>query len=213
MKHGIEYRRVFPLEVRKTGDDGEMLIEGHAAVFNSEVTIGDWFREIIRPGAFTKTLSERDQVMLWNHDSGKPLARKSTGTLTLKEDDTGLASGASLPDSSWGHDAFEAIKRGDVQGMSFGFYVVKERVTQEENELSLREILEASLIEVSPVTFPAYPVTDIQARAVYEAMEASGILVPVTTVEPEQGLHSTAGTERRVRLLRLRGEALNLYRR
>ena len=170
-KRNIEFQRFFPLEIRaEDKDDTGPIIEGHAALFNVEAEIGGWFREVIRPGAFTKTIDESDPVMFWNHNTDMILGRKSSGTLQLWADETGLKIRNTPGNTSWGRDSYEAIKRGDVVGMSFGFDVVKEIVTEpkDKNELPLREVLEIRLWEVSPCVFPAYEATDVEARAILD---------------------------------------------
>lgn len=223
---GVEFRRgVQFLELRAEGDGESRTLTGYAAIFDSETVIGDWFREVIRPGAFTKTLQESDQVALFDHNSGMPLGRKSRGTLKLEENDKGLRVEVIPPANSWGDDVYEAVKRGDVQGMSFAFETVKERwdedATRKEGKLPLREILEARLFEVSFVTFPAYEATEAEARSVLEEREKRGGKDGVTRrhegtkrtdggAESSDSLRKRAAHERRHYLLRLRGESIKL---
>lgn len=158
--------RIALVRAEQESQEDRIIIEGYAAVFNSETNIAGFFREVIKPGAFSKTIRERDQVALWNHDDGKPLARRSAGTLRLTEDANGLLSSIEPGNTSWGMDAVEAIRRGDVQGMSFAFEVMGETwVHSDGNDLSLREITEARLYEVSPVTFPQYEETSVYLRS------------------------------------------------
>jgi len=84
------------------------------------------FVEIIKPGAFTKTLDESDVRALLNHNSDQVLGRMSAGTLKLWEDDRGLRAEIHPPDTSAGRDAVALIKRGDLTGMSFGFRAVRD---------------------------------------------------------------------------------------
>lgn len=158
----IEYRTV-PFEYR--ADAERKKLRGLAVVFNSETTIGSYFREVIRPGALTKTLAERDVKMLWNHDTNYPMGSTKAGTLGLYESVRGLEVDNDPPIQGMYAGFLEAIERGDVSQMSFGFEVVRENVIYEEGKLDLREILEIKLYEVSPVTFPAYSDTEIGLRA------------------------------------------------
>jgi hypothetical protein len=144
--------------------------------------------------------------MLWNHNSDKPLGRKSTGTLTLKED-KGVVVDCDLPDTTWGRDAHVSVGRGDVGGMSFRFETVKDEWTEynDKNKLPLRELLEVRCSEVSPCTFPAYESTEVEARAI---MEASGVVRETITSEPCQAAHSEAevlpdNTDKKVRMAQL----------
>ena len=105
-------------------------------------------------GAFTTSLrSGKNIVSLWSHDSNKPLGSTSAGTLRLYDSPEGLNIEVSTGHTTWGDDALEAVKRGDVQGFSFGFSIVKERMTDE----GVRQLVEVNLREVSPCVFPAYP--------------------------------------------------------
>jgi len=195
----VEFLRVFPAtELRAEERDAARRIVGYAAVFDAETLIGGWYREIIRPGAFRKTLTEHDAVALWNHDTGQPLGRKSMRTLELEEDGHGLRFDVILPDTSWGRDAWVSVERGDVKGASFAFDVIKQKWTQEKDALDLRELQELRLWEISPVTFPAYEVTEAEARAVIQAHEALALETRSldATEEPTGDSHSSAGASR-----------------
>lgn len=178
MRHNtrIEYQRYYPVrELRaEQGEDGARVLVGYAVVFNSDSEpIGGSFIERIAPTAFAKTLREGDPVALWQHDMAKPIGRRSNNTLVLIEDEHGLLVRISLPDTSWGVDAWKSIERGDVRQMSFGFDVIKDSWEDRANALPLRVVQEARLFEVSPVTFPAYPATEVEARSVMERAHGS----------------------------------------
>jgi HK97 family phage prohead protease len=167
-------RRMLAGEVRSLrradGDTAEV-IQGMAALFNAETQIGyDWwaFREVIRPGAFTRAVAEDDVRGLFNHDPNLVLGRNRAGTLRLEETGEGLRYEIDPPDASYARDLVQSIRRGDVTGSSFMFTVRKETWTDPPEgsaELPLREILEAELYDVSPVTFPAYDETTVSAHA------------------------------------------------
>jgi HK97 family phage prohead protease len=183
--------RTFPIEeLRAAEDDTGRTLAGYPVIFNSLSEPMWGFRETVRPGAFTKTLQERDILSLWNHDSSKPLGRTGNKTLTLAEDDRGLRYDNTVPETTWGKDAYISVQRGDVKGMSFAFSVVKE-VWHEETEDGepLREILEARLYEVSPVTFPAYPMTEVEARAI---MDDNGVTCRDTSNPDESQTDTTS---------------------
>ena len=171
----IVEQRILPLDVEYRVGDGEApgTLTGHAAVFNQWATISEWwgdmFQEQMAPGAFKKTLKEGDIRALWNHDPNIVLGRVKAGTLELREDETGLSTTISPPDNEWGRPVLDAVKRGDVSGMSIAFQVIKDEWTtpdrkKEPTAMRKRVIKEARLFDVSPVTFPAYPQTDISAR-------------------------------------------------
>jgi HK97 family phage prohead protease len=116
------------------------------------------FVEVIRPGAATKSLKSGDIRGLFNHNASFVLGRTKAGTLELTENGRGVLARAKLPDTSWARDLAESVKRGDVNQGSFAFRVIKEAWTTLAGD-SLRELLELDLIDVSLVTFPAYPQT------------------------------------------------------
>lgn len=159
----MESRFTAAAELRAGGDE-EPKISGYAAVFNSRSLDLGGFREVILPGAFSKTITERDQHAFWQHDSSRPLGRRSAGTLALQEDEAGLRAEIVPPSTSWGHDALKSIQRGDVTQMSFGFRVVKDRFFTADDDVEVRELVEVELFEVSPVSQPAYEDTVAQVR-------------------------------------------------
>lgn len=151
------------LEVRGAGDG--MTFSGYAAVFNSPSEPLP-FVETIAPGAFTRTLSPRNNVrMLVNHNPEKVLASTRAKTLTLTQDDRGLRAEASLPDTTYARDLSVSMQRGDINSMSFGFTVPRGGDSWS-SDGSQRTLTEVRLHEVSVVTFPAYPRTSAQVRSV-----------------------------------------------
>jgi HK97 family phage prohead protease len=171
-------------ETREEGDGSpKRIISGVAIVFNQETMIGrSWwaFREVIRPGALTKTLNEQNQKALFGHDPNMPLANRDKGTLQLKTSKVGLEFIIELGNRTWDNDLYESVLRGDIEGNSFGFWPKKDRWTESDDidELPLLERLEIELVEISPTAFPAYPTTSIEARAkrIIETAERNGRL-------------------------------------
>ncbi|HET6456947.1 MAG TPA: HK97 family phage prohead protease, partial [Armatimonadota bacterium] len=103
-------RRIVPFEgqMRASGDDGSMIIEGYAIVYEKYAPL--WgFREIIRPGAATEALKRSDELVLWDHESSQPMARRSAGTLEVSEDEKGVFIKADVSKTRWGRDGYEAI--------------------------------------------------------------------------------------------------------
>lgn len=167
-------RSLFPgssleLETRQVGKKTTRSLVGYAATWD-QPSEPIPFREVVRRGAFTKTLQEGDQRALWNHDPASVLGRRSAGTLELSEDDQGLRVRISPPDTQAGRDALETIARRDVTSMSFGFRSVKDTFRNDPDLGEIRELHEVDLVEVSPVPFAAYPDTSIAVRAKLEAV-------------------------------------------
>jgi HK97 family phage prohead protease len=153
----LEQRTAFEaIELREEGDG--MTFTGYAAKFNSPSQPLP-FTEVIKPGAFKRSLASRNDVkLLWNHDSSQVLGSTRAGTLTLVEDGVGLRVTAKLPNTSAGRDAAELIKRGDVNAMSFGFSVPQGGDSWSEDG-NTRELNSVRLFETSIVAFPAYEST------------------------------------------------------
>ncbi len=158
------------VELRIKESENGSVIEGHAAVFDSwSETLGGIFpfKEIVRKGAFSKSIGTDDIRALFNHDPNYVLGRNRSGTLELTEDDVGLKVRISPPDTSWARDVQTSIKRGDITQMSIGF-LVEEDDWRTEKGMDIRELRQVKLFDVSPVTFPAYTSTDVGIRAMQE---------------------------------------------
>lgn len=207
---GKEYR-IFGTELRAAAADKPQ-IDGYAAVFNQETDLG-WFREKIAPGAFKRALSENQDVRcLFNHNPDNVLGRTKSGTLTLSEDNTGLKFHCDMPDTNIGKDVHSMIQRGDVDQCSFGFVVRDEEVTYDDDGNQLRTIKDADLFDVSPVTYPAYESTSVEARSAtavgeaYKARKAED-QKPAPVVEQPKGEVLDAETARaRLRMIELADE-------
>jgi len=161
-KMAIEYRQ-FQTEIRAEGDGHTF--EGYAAIFNSEAE-GLNTREIIKPGAFSKSVAaaergEWEVKALQDHDPKLFLGSTKTGTLDLEEDDRGLKVRVSLnPEVTFASDLAAMLRRdGAAMGMSFGFSVPNKGDAYDGN--GIRELRNIRLHEVSLLTGnqPAYPAT------------------------------------------------------
>lgn len=144
--------------------DEKPKIIGHAAVFDQlSEDFGGW-REKIAPGAFSKSIGG-DVRALFNHDPNLILGRTRAKTLRLTEDSKGLLAEIDPPDTETARSVMEAIRRGDVSQMSFGFRTVKQKWEEDmDKKIAVRTLVEVELFDVSPVTFPAYPQTDVGLR-------------------------------------------------
>lgn len=171
-------RRYTPGVIEARAADAGMTIFGHASVFDSPYSLFGFDEQVAR-GAFKKSLKEGDVAALWNHDPNVVLGRNKSGTLRLREDEIGLHYEVDLPDTQSARDLYTLIERGDVYQSSFAFEIVKEDwdyPKKGEEGLPLRTIREVRLYDVSPVTYPASPATDVDvARAVRSLAEAMGV--------------------------------------
>jgi HK97 family phage prohead protease len=173
MTTDLEVRTVQGLEIRAESGAPPRLV-GYAAVFNSRSFDLGGFVEIVRPGAFSRSLRGADVRALVEHDPGRIIGRNRAKTLTLGEDERGLKVEITPPDTQAGRDVVESVRRGDLDGMSFGFRTVKHRWTFDEDpkQPALRELLDVDLFDVSVVAFPAYPKTDVGLRGLEAARTA-----------------------------------------
>jgi len=153
------------LRAMPAADGKPAKICGHAANFNSMSQDLGYFREQIAPGAFKKTLLNADVRALWNHDANIVLGRNKSGTLTLMEDSQGLYFEIDAPDTQLVRDmVIGPISRGDVSQCSFGFYTIDDKWENIGGQV-VRTLLEVELLDVSPVTYPAYNSTDVAMRS------------------------------------------------
>ncbi|MEO8100576.1 MAG: head maturation protease, ClpP-related [Acidobacteriota bacterium] len=167
-----EIRQIKAREIRAESADGARYLTGYAACYNElSEDLGGW-RERILPGAFTRALSEKQDVChLVNHDPSLILGRTSAGTTELSEDTKGLRFRTRVGNRNYENDLYESVVRGDVDGSSFAFENVsaptwkKERNTKGEME-SIREIHDVNIFDVSTVTYPAYLAASTEARDV-----------------------------------------------
>lgn len=195
------------LRAAKNADDESESknVFGYAAKFNIESeNMGSdkyQFREIIAKGAFDDVLQD-DVRALFNHESSAILARSKNGEGTLKfgVDEIGLFYEFEAPDTQVGRDLVTSIRRGDVDQSSFGFKVApngdkwEEKGGGEGPTIIKRTITKiARLLDVSPVTFPAYPDASVAIRSLQQFQEA-------TKPEPTEN-HSLSHWQRRMGLL------------
>jgi HK97 family phage prohead protease len=148
------------LEVRAIGE-GNTLV-GYAALWDTP-SLDMGFTEYVTRGAFTKTLKDGADVRLLFDHEGAPLARTKSGTMRLFEDERGLRVEADLdPANPLAQSVMSALRRGDLNQMSFAFRTIKDSWSKDR---SVRELREVQLFDVSVVTYPAYEETVAELRA------------------------------------------------
>ena len=165
-------------------DDKMACLRGHAAVFNQLSEDLGGFREQIAPGAFTEALGSDDVRALFNHDPNFVLGRTAAKTLRLAEDSRGLAFECDVPDTQMVRDLVLApIDRGDISHMSFQFAVKPngQDWAQDDEGRNVRTLKRVKLFDVSPVTYPAYPQTDVALRELRSFIATQQPPAPVGT--------------------------------
>lgn len=150
-------------QTRAANDD--LYIEGYFSVFNSEYPLWEGASEIVKPGAFTNSVSG-DVRALINHDSSLVLGRTKAGTLALRQDERGLWGSIKINrDDVDAMNLYARVQRGDVDQCSFGFDIKRETFVDLGDGKCRWEIEEVDpLYEVSVCTFPAYTETSVSAR-------------------------------------------------
>jgi HK97 family phage prohead protease len=193
---GAEVRSLSEV-VEQRAYDGELkaavegrTVEGYASVFNSMSEDLGGFREIILPNAFSDVL-DNDVRALYNHDSNYLLARTTSGTLELKEDEKGLYYRFEMPNTSYGNDMLELFRRGDLSQSSFGFTVEKDSWRMEDGQHVRYIERVGSLFDVSPVVYPAYTAASSGLRSAEPNGEGAAEVARETpTEELNYNLHN-----------------------
>lgn len=209
------------LEVRDIGGNGDTVqIVGTPVVYNSPYVVADLlgeFEERMAPGVATDVLPTADVRFLIDHDPSRLLARTTSGTLKLSDGDAGLQMAATidLRDSD-ARNLMVRLERGDVSQMSCGFIVAQDEWSEDWDQRTIYRF--ADLLDVSAVTYPASPTTDIgiakrmalqmpvesraRLRKAYVDLRAGKALAPErleafrALLDPGADLETPAGTGR-----------------
>jgi hypothetical protein len=174
-------RRAFQAVLRVERRDGQPTkLVGHAAVFNQLSEDLGGFREQVLPGTFAEAIEKDDVRALWNHNPDHVLGRNLAKTLMLAEDARGLAMEIVTPDTQVARDLLVSIERGDVSQMSFSFSVRPggQDWAQDDEGRVIRTLKRVRLYDVAPVTYPAYPQTDIAVRELRTWQAARPVATP-----------------------------------
>lgn len=161
-------RRAYPVQLQVRAKSGGVVgLEGYASVTETPFEMWDWlgpYTEVIRQGAFTKTLSESPQVqLLLNHD-GLSMAYTRAGTLRLAEDANGLAMGADVNTARTDvRDMVTAIEDGNIDEMSFAFQIVRRQWSPDFEQVDILEV-DIHRGDVSVVNFGSNPATSVEVR-------------------------------------------------
>lgn len=146
-------------------------IRGMAIVFNAlsdQLGGSAGFRERIAPEAVDRTLRNGlDVRALIDHDPSKIIGRTRAGTLRLDKTSQGLQVTIDPPDTTAARDILQSIERGDVTGMSFGFRTINDEWDLKVNP-PVRTLTDMEVFDISIVSFPAYPQTDVGLRSLTE---------------------------------------------
>lgn len=160
-KRFIEDNVIIESRANDSGENEEFII-GYAIRFNKWSTdMNMWgkpFKEKVSDRALDGVSLDK-VIASVNHDF-KVLARSDKGTLNLTIDTVGLKYELKVPKTTAGRDALEDVKNGNLAGSSFTFTTKEDKwlIKKDENEVDERTILKIDkLIELGPVSMPAYP--------------------------------------------------------
>ena len=159
--------RVAEIRAEAPPADGEkaLILSGRPVVYESPTEIHDL------AGA-----DLGDVRLIVGHDASRiPLAR-TPRTMSLEVDADGLTFRAQLPDTEAGKEAFQAVERGDIRGLSFAFTVPEggDEYDPKTNTRTINRI--AKVYECTLTAFPAYESTYVSAESRDSRLRLCGFL-------------------------------------
>ncbi len=161
MKNDREYRLLnLEVEQRNEAGDPSYIVRGYASTFEHYVLFeeeGVQYKEQIDPHAFDEA-DLSDVVFRIDHE-GAVYARSSAGTLKVGVDERGLFDEADLSKTSKARELFEDIVAGNYPKQSFAFSVREDSYDRDTHTRTIIKI--AKVFDVSPVSFPANPTTNL----------------------------------------------------
>jgi hypothetical protein len=172
MNENFETRNT-QIECRALDEGDKRYIEGYAILYNHRSKLiferGSLFYEEIKRGAIDEVLKsvDLDVIASPNHNYSQILGRTKSKTLELIEDEKGLRYKVEIPNTTFGNDIYESIKRGDTFESSFTFFVdsKSQNWSKDGEGNDLRTIEKINILkEVGPVTWGAYSDTIVAAR-------------------------------------------------
>lgn len=148
----------------------DFYVEGYATTFNEPYVLYEYdgvqYKEIIDRGALDGA-DMSDIIFLYDHE-GNVLARRSNGTLIVEPDDYGLFVAADLSKSAAARNMYEEIQNGLVTKMSWAFKVREDSYDRVTHTRTIKRM--KKVFDVSAVSKPANPSTDISARSYFDGV-------------------------------------------
>jgi HK97 family phage prohead protease len=129
----------------------------------SEVGSRDLDNEIIEPGAYTKTISERGPGganLIWHLTDHYPSLKYAVGKFaSLNMEGNKLIGATDIPKTTWGNDMLEMYKSGVINQHSVGFSTLRSEIMNQGEKDQYRVLKELKLYEGSAVLWGANPNT------------------------------------------------------
>ena len=171
IKNDREYRMVQMPDIQfRALEDENFIVEGYATTWNDPYTLYEYdgikYQEQIDRNALMEA-DTSDVIFLYNHE-GMVYARMSNGTLTITANDRGLYIRADLSSTEASRQMYESIKAGLVTQMSWAFTVDEDSYNEKTHTRSVLKI--RKVYDVSAVSIPANPNTDISARSYWDGV-------------------------------------------
>jgi len=214
--HERQYRSLFsPLAPVATGAekrfDSDFYVEGYASTFNDPYMLykfGDTeFWEIIDPDAF-RDADMSDVIFQYDHN-GRVYARQSNGTLVVEPQLHGLFIAADLGSTSLSRQMYEDIDAKLVTRMSWAFMPdwdsIEEVYDEEANTFTSTIHRVERVYDVSAVSLPADPNTEISARSYFD-----GAIERIEAERLQSVLEAKRGLELRRKRMELAAKAMQL---
>jgi len=158
--------------LRSASEKGSRTIGGYAARFDCRSLDLGGFKEVVTPEFFNKSLSQNcpDVTCRWNHRDDFLLGSTRSGTLRVYKDQLGLQYDVDLPRCR--EDTLEMVQRRDLAHSSFAFQTFQDEWRTGESGYPIRMLISGKLIDVAPVTTPAYPDATVGLRSLARAVGA-----------------------------------------
>lgn len=214
--HERQYRSLLtPLAPVSTGAEkrfeSDYYVEGYASTFNDPYMLyefdGTEYWEVIDPDAF-RDCDMSDVLFQFNHE-GRVFARQSNGTLVVEPQLHGLFVAADLGSTTSSRSMYEDIAAGLITRMSWGFmpdWDSIEDVYDEESRKFTSTIHRVERIyDVSSVSLPADPNTEISARSYFD-----GAIKRIEAERLQSALEAQRAMELRRKRMELRAKSLQL---
>jgi len=164
--------RAYPVQLEvRAKSAGVSTLSGYASVTEAPYEMWDFagpYEEVVRKGAFAKTLAENPGVQLLLNHGGLSMAYTKAGTLRLAEDSTGLHMEADVNTGrSDVRDMVAALDDGAVDEMSFAFRITRREWSPDWEQLDITEV-DLHRGDVSVVNFGANPATSVEAARSFD---------------------------------------------
>ncbi len=173
----MENRSITESEIEIRSVAGRQTITGYAATYGNKSKDLGGFVEIVQRGAFDNTLNDpnAEVVARIEHQSGlMVIGKRSNGSLKLESNATGLKYTITPPNTSAANDLIELLRTGLIDKSSFAFNVRKDGESWDfSGKVPVRTLLDVTLIDIAPVSNPAYSQTSVKLRTFEDAKTAN----------------------------------------